>query len=98
MESIDETAQAMLARCASNGYSVVEVDDRHVQEALRAELRRLAREWRLRVRTVAKPDRVLVARIDEQPWDDDEETAVRKLDETLEQLYGDLPNDDSDTD
>lgn len=43
MDGIDELAQSMLARCASHGHSVAEVADRHAQEALRAELRRLAR-------------------------------------------------------
>lgn len=63
---IDETSQAMLARCASNGYSVVEVENRHIQEALRAELRRLARMAPADSHR-RKADRVLVVRIDEQP-------------------------------
>jgi hypothetical protein len=31
MDGIDELAQSMLARCASHGYSVAEVEDRHAQ-------------------------------------------------------------------
>lgn len=83
MDGIDELARSMLARCASHGHSVVELDDRHAQEALRAELRRLARQWRMRVRTVAQGDRVAVARLDEQPWDDDERAAIQRVNETL---------------
>ena len=83
MDGLDELARSMLARCASHGHSVVELGDRHAQEALRAELRRLARHWRMRVRTVAHSDRVAVARIDEQPWDDDERTAIQRVNETL---------------
>ena len=41
MDATDELAQSMLARCASHGHSAAEVADRHAQEALRAELRRL---------------------------------------------------------
>ena len=83
MDSIDELAQSMLARCASHGYSVAEVADRHAQEALRAELRRLARPGRLRIRTVARDDRVGVTRIDEQPWDDDERAAIERVNDAL---------------
>ena len=85
MDGIDELAQSMLASCASHGYSVVELDDRHAQEALRAELRRLARQWRLRIRTVAKGDRVAVARIDEQPWDDDQRAAIARVSDAFSQ-------------
>ena len=85
MDGIDELAQSMLARCASHGYSVVELHDRHAQDALRAELRRLARQWRLRIRTVANGDRVGVARIDEQPWDDDERTAIAGVSDAFSQ-------------
>ena len=53
MTGIDDLAQSMLARCASHGHSVAEVADRHAQEALRAELWRLAHQWQLRIRTVA---------------------------------------------
>lgn len=83
MDGIDELAQSMLARCASHGHSVAEVADHHAQEALRAELRRLAREWQLRIRTVARDDRVAVARIDEQPWDDDERAAIARVNDAL---------------
>ena len=83
MDGIDELAQSMLARCASHGHSVAEVTDRHAQEALRAELRRLARQWRLRIRTVARGDRVGVTRIDEQPWDDDEHAAIERVNDAL---------------
>ena len=82
MDGIDELAQSMLARCASHGHSVAEVADRHAQDALRAELRRLARQWRLRIRTVARGDRVGVMRIDEQPWDD-ERAAIERVDDAL---------------
>lgn len=85
MDGMDELAHSMLARCASHGHSVVELDDRHAQEALRAELRRLARQWRLRIRTVAKGNRVGVARIDEQPWDDDERAAVARVSDAFSQ-------------
>ena len=83
MDGIDELAQSMLARCASHGHSVAEVADRHAQDALRAELRRLARRWQLRIRTVARDDRVGVARIDEQPWDDDERAAIQRVNDAL---------------
>jgi len=83
MDGIDELAQSMLARCASHGPSVAEVADRHAQEALRAELRRLARQWQLRIRTVARDDRVGVMRIDEQPWDDDERAAIQRVNDAL---------------
>ena len=39
-----EVAQSMLVGCASHGVSIVEIDERHEQEALRSELRRLARQ------------------------------------------------------
>ena len=58
MDGIDELAQWMLARCASHGHSIAEVADRHAHEALRAELCRLARQWQLRIRTVARDGRV----------------------------------------
>ena len=83
MDDIDALAQSMLARCASHGHCVAEVTDRHAQEALRAELRRLARQWRLRIRTVARDDRVGVTRIDEHPWDDDERAAIERVNDTL---------------
>jgi hypothetical protein len=83
MDGIDELAASMLARCASHGHSVVEVDDRHAQEALRSELRRLARQWRLRIRTIARDGRVAVARIDQQPWDDDDRAAIQRVDDAL---------------
>jgi hypothetical protein len=87
MDGIDELAQSMLARCASHGHSVAEVADRHAQEALRAELRRLARRWQLRIRTVARHDRVGVTRIDEQPWDDDERAAIERVNDTLADTF-----------
>jgi hypothetical protein len=99
MDAVDELAQSMIARCAVHGYSVAEVDDRHVQEALRSQLRRLARRWQLRIRTVARRDRVMVARVNHQPWDDDEREAVRKIDQALGVIYhdpqetGQPPND-----
>ena len=83
MDGIDELAQSMLARCASHGHSVAEIADRNAQEALRAELRRLARQWQERIRTVARDDRVGVARIDEQPWDDDERAAIQRVNDAL---------------
>ena len=83
MDGINELAQSMLARCASHGHSVAEVTDRHAQDALRAELRRLARQWQLRIRTVARDNRVGVARIDEQPWDDDERAAIQRVNDAL---------------
>ena len=81
-----------------HGHSIVELDDRHAQQALRAELRRLARHWRMRVRTVAQGDRVAVARVDEQPWDDDERAAIQRVNETLrrtadQQKAGPPPDD-----
>jgi hypothetical protein len=39
-----EVAQSMLVGCASHGVSIVEIDERHEQEALRSQLRRLARQ------------------------------------------------------
>jgi hypothetical protein len=46
-------------------------------------LRRLARQWRLRIRTVVRDDRVGVMRIDEQPWDDDERAAIERVNDAL---------------
>jgi ribosome maturation factor RimP len=56
-----------LAGCASqqHGFSIVDIDERHKQEALRSELRRLARQWRVRIRTVARAGRVGAVRLDE---------------------------------
>ena len=74
----------MLARCASHGFSIVDIDERHEQEALRSELRRLARQWRVRIRTVARAGRVGgVVRLDEQPRNDDERTVIGRVNDAL---------------
>jgi hypothetical protein len=72
-----------LHRNQDGSHSVAAVADRHAQEALRAELRRLARQWQLRIRTVARDDRVGVTRIDEHPWDDDERAAIQRVNDAL---------------
>jgi hypothetical protein len=50
-------------------------------------LRRLARQWQLRIRTVARDDRVGVMRIDEQPWDDDERAAIQRVNDALADTF-----------
>jgi hypothetical protein len=67
----------------SHGHSIAEVADRHAQDALRAESRRLARQWQLRIRTVVRDDRVGVTRIDEHPWDYDERAAIQRVNDAL---------------
>lgn len=70
MDHIDEQAQTMFARCAAEGQAATQVASRHEAEALRAELRRLGREFDLHVRTIHRDDRVIVIRGDGMPWDD----------------------------
>ena len=73
----------MLARCASHGFSI-DIDERHEQQALRSELRRPARQWRVRIRTVARAGRFGgVVRLDEQPWDDDERAVIDRVNDAL---------------
>lgn len=78
MDGLDELAQALIARCAAEGQSATDVPDRHYAEALRAELRRLARDLDMHVRTLHDEGRVLVVRTDAMPWDPtDAEVAER---------------------
>lgn len=70
MDHLDELAESMFARCASEGQAAAPVASRHEAEALRAELRRLAREFGLHVRTLHRDDRVVLVRGDDMPWDD----------------------------
>lgn len=78
MRDLDELAQALVARCAAEGQAATEVPDRHYAEALRAELRRLARDLDMHVRTLHDEGRVLVVRTDAMPWDPtDAEVAER---------------------
>lgn len=83
-QDLDELAQSMFARCAAEGQAAVDIADRHEAEALRAELRRLAREFDLHVRTVAVDGRVVMTRGDDMPWDGTDaeaaETFCRLLD------------------
>jgi hypothetical protein len=70
VDSLDDLDESMFARCASEGQAAASVASRHEAEALRAELRRLAREFGLHVGTLHRDDRVILVRGDDMPWDD----------------------------
>jgi len=89
MDAIEQAAQDILSELSTtNVVYIHDLDDRHAREALRAELRRLAREWDMRIRTRVYDDRdhapadepsVLgVLRVSDAPWDDPHERAVTK--------------------
>lgn len=78
-EHIDDRAQSMIARCAAAGQATVDIDDRHEAEALRAELRRLARTLEMHVRTIYQDGRLTVLRLDDQPWDPSQAEAAETV-------------------
>lgn len=83
MDHLDELAESMFARCASEGQAAAPVASRHEAETLRAELRRLAREFGLHVRTLHRDDRVTLVRVDEMPWDHTGQDAAQIMGELL---------------
>lgn len=78
-EHLDELVQSMIARCAAQGQATVDIDDRHEAEALRAELRSLARALEMRVRTMYRDGRLTVIRLDDQPWDPTDAEAAEEF-------------------
>jgi hypothetical protein len=78
----------MLDQLASNGVCNVRVSERCAREGLRAELRRLAREWDLRIRSRIYRDRdhkpdaealiVSALRVTDMPWDDPRQCTINK--------------------
>lgn len=79
MRDLDELAQALIARCAAEGQAATDVPDRHYAEALRAELRRLARDLDMHVRTLHSEGRVVVVRTDAMPWDPTDAEAAEQI-------------------
>lgn len=72
-------AAELLAACIEDGQAARRVPIDAEAEQVRAELRRLARQDGLRVRTARMGDTVVVARTDAALWDDDAATMRRKL-------------------
>lgn len=82
MRDIDGTAQTMFSRCMAEGQAVVDGwDNRHEGEAVRAELRRLSRNFKVRIAThySESSGRVIVARADGMPWDATEEEVADRV-------------------
>lgn len=88
---IEETASAMFSRCMADGHAVASVPDRHMADALRAELRRLGRRFSARIATVHDDDAgsVLVARRDSMPWDPSEAQVAEAV---ARYILGDAPD------
>lgn len=84
MDDLDELAQALIARCAAEGQAATDVSDRHYAEALRAELRRLARDLDMHVRTLHDEGRVVVVRTEAMPWDPTDADVARRFRQLVE--------------
>lgn len=84
VDHIDEQAQAMFARCASEGQAAAHIANRHEAEALRAELRRLGREFDLHIRTIHHDERVILIRGDKMPWDGTDAQAAESFSHLLD--------------
>lgn len=82
-DHIDALAQELLARTTAQGHAVVDIENRHEAEALRAEVRRLARSFRLRIVTLYQGGRVVVGRRDDMPWDPDPAEAAQRFAEAV---------------
>jgi|GEM_PF-1998758 len=75
----NEVASQMLNECVAAGQSTCSVDPSDVG-ALRAELRRLAKDMGLKVRTADLGDGlVAIVRVNAAIWNDDTATMRRKL-------------------
>ena len=95
MHAIDALAHDVLARLSTEWVVCVPTPDRHAREALRDEVRRLAREWGVEVRTGvyldvnvgrdSEPLLVVVCRTDELPWDLPHDEAMRRLVDSLDE-------------
>lgn len=89
MADIESVALDVMGDVITEGVVFVrDLPDRHAREALRAELRRLAREWGVRIRTrvyldhdasdTDEPLVIGVFRVNDQPWDDPLRRAIDK--------------------
>jgi hypothetical protein len=79
MSTSTATAQQMFEECLTDGQSVRAMAEKPAADAIRGELRRLARAQGVRIRTAWFDQTVAVVRLDAQVWSDDAATMRSKL-------------------